>query len=136
MTLLKYFEEIESFEFGAQFAIFSGFSLVLSDMAENTTLQELVGELRQDGCKTNALLSRIRHLLQIRPRQDQIAFDGSIASYLYCLRRVDLELGFRASQEILAVPDFWWSAKPCALGAKGVFGRSDFEKREFPVSQR
>lgn len=118
MSLREYFEEIESFEFGAQFAVYSGFNLVLSDMAENETLQKLIGELRSDQHKQVALGKHIQFLSRNRQPDDQIAFDGSLTSYLYCLWKADPDLGYRACQDILEVPGLWWSAKLALLVRK------------------
>lgn len=115
MLLRERFEEIESFDFGAQFSIFSGFSLVLSDMAENETLQDLVVELRSDRYNIIALKNRIHQFLKNPQVDSQIAFDGSLASYLYCLWNADIEAGYNASQSILNTPDLWWSAKLALL---------------------
>ena len=115
MLLREYFEKIESFDFGAQFSIFSGFSLVLSDMAENETLQQLVAELSSDNCKVFALTERIHQILEHPQIDNQIAYDGSLASYLYCLWNADVEAGYFASLGILNAPDLWWSAKLALL---------------------
>lgn len=115
MPLRKYFEEIESFEFGAQFTIFSGFSLVLSDMSENETLQNLVDELLSDRYKIAAVTDRIHHLLDNPQIDNRMAFDGSLASYLYCLWKAEIEAGYFASQGILDTADLWWSAKLALL---------------------
>ena len=115
MSLGEYFEEIESFEFAAQFSVFSGFRLVLLDMDDNETLRKLVLELRADGDNARFLLERIRLLQANPPLEDQIAFDGCLASYLYCLWKSDLEIGYLASQGILNTGDLWWSAKLALL---------------------
>ena len=115
MSIIQYFDEIESFEFGAQFSVFSGFRLVLSDMAENETLQELIGELRSDRHKPVALFKRVRFLLRQSQTDDEMAFDGSLAAYLYCLWKSDLEIGYLSGQDILNTPDLWWSAKLALL---------------------
>ncbi len=115
MLLREYFEEIESFDFGAQFSIFSGFSLVLSDMAENETLQNLVVELLSDNNNVFALTGRIHQFLEHPQIDNQIAYDGSLASYLYCLWKADIEAGYFASHGILNTPDLWWSAKLALL---------------------
>lgn len=118
MLLRECFEEIESFEFGSQFTIFSGFSLVLSDMSENETLQNLVDELQSDRYIITALIDRINQLLENPQIDNQIAFDGSLASYLYCLWKADIEAGYFASQRILDTADLWWSAKLALLVRK------------------
>ena len=115
MPLREYFDEIESFEFGAQFTIFSGFSLVLSDMFENQTLQKLVAELLSDRYKITALTDRIHQFLENPQIDNQMAFDGSLASYLFCLWKADIEAGYDASHVILNTPDLWWSAKLALL---------------------
>lgn len=115
MSLNEYFAEIESFEFGAQFSVFSGFRLVLLDLEENETLRELIRELRSDPEKQIVLAKRIQFLLQNRQDFDQIAFDGTLASYIYSLRESDLEKGFLASKDVLNAPDLWWAAKLALL---------------------
>ena len=111
VSLSEYFEEIESFEFGAQFSVYSGFRLVISDMDENETLQKLVHKLRSDIDRSRILYERIRFLLKNPPLGDQMAFDGSLTSYVYCLWKSDLETGYLASREVLNSPGLWWSAK-------------------------
>ena len=111
MSLSEYLEEIESFEFGAQFSVYSGFRLVISDMDENETLQKLVRKLRSDIDRSRILYERVRFLLKNPPLGDQMAFDGSLTSYVYCLWKSDLETGYLASKEVLNSPGLWWSAK-------------------------
>ena len=118
MSLNEYFVEIESYEFGAQFSVFSGFRLVLSDMDENETLQNLVCTLRSDSDNSRLLRDRLLYLLDTPPLENKLAYDGSLTSYLYCLWRVDLDYGYGASKEILQTPDLWWSAKLALLVRK------------------
>ena len=118
MALRKYRDLIETFEFGAQFSIFSGFRLVLAAMDENETLQQLIGELHSGQEIRNALFQRVRDLLQSGSADSQMAFDGIISAYLYCLWKSDLESGYLASTEVLKTPDLWWSAKLALLVRK------------------
>ena len=115
MALRKFRNLIETYEFGAQFSIFSGFSLVLTAMNENDILQQLIGELADSRRKRKLLFKRIRRLLREERAGNQSASDGSIAAYLYCLWRADLETGYRASLEALKTPGLWWCAKLALL---------------------
>ena len=118
MGLRKYRDLIETFEFGAQFSIFSGFSLVLAAMEENETLNQLVGELRSSKIWRKALLNLVKVLLRSENTDSQMAFDGCVAAYLYCMWKADLKTGFAASRIILKTPDLWWSAKLALLVRK------------------
>lgn len=118
MELRKYRDFIETFEFGAQFSIFSGFRLVLSAMDENETLQQLIGELRSSKIWRKSLLNLVKALLRSERADSQMAFDGCIAAYVYCLWKADLETGYFASTEVLKTPDLWWSAKLALLVRK------------------
>ena len=111
MSLLKYRDQIETFEFGAQFAIFSGFRLVLSAMDENETLCQLIGELRSSKIRRKEILDTVMALLTSERSDSQLAFDGSLASYVYCLWKADLVTGYSASMKVLETPNLWWSAK-------------------------
>ncbi len=111
MALRKYRDLIETFEFGSQFSIFSGFRLVLASMDENETLQQLIGELRSSKTWRKALLNVVKAILRCERNDSQMAFDGCIAAYLYCLWKADLRTAYAASKEILNTSDLWWSAK-------------------------
>ena len=118
MTLRNYRDLIETFEFGAQFSIFSGFRLVLAAMDENETLQQLIGELRSSKIWRKALLNLVKAILRSESNDSQIAFDGCIAAYLYCLWKADLSFGYATSNEVLNTRDLWWSAKLALLVRK------------------
>ena len=115
MILRKYRDLIETFEFGAQFSIFSGFRNVLDAMDENETLQQLIGELRSSKVWRKALLNTVKALLNCKSNDSQMAFDGCVAAYLYCLWKADLQTGYDASRIVLTTPDLWWSAKLALL---------------------
>ena len=131
MSLSEYFEEIESFEFGAQFSVYSGFRLVLSDMDENETLQKLVRKLRSDIDRSRILYERVRFLLENPPLGDQMAFDGSLTSYVYCLWKSDLETGYLASKEVLNSPGLWWSAKLALVVRKKYLDEQILKRVQF-----
>lgn len=118
MALRRYQDLIETFEFGAQFSIFSGFRLVLVAMDENETLQQLIGELKSSKIWREALVDVVKALLKGERTEGHMAFDSCIAAYIYCLWKADLETGYIASTEVLKAADLWWSAKLALLVRK------------------
>lgn len=114
MPLDKYFRQIETLEFQAQYSIYSSFSLVRMAMSEDDVLKQLIAELAYDDPERNnikAVHRRIKYLLPKAATETRLSYDESIAAYLFCLSRVDLAAALDASNLVLMTGGLWWSVQ-------------------------
>ena len=113
MSLDKYFRQIETLEFQAQYSIYSSFSLVRMAMSEDDVLKQLIEELAHDDPRSHikAVHRRIKYLLPKAATTTELSYDESIAAYLFCLSQVDLAAARDASNLVLMTGGLWWSVQ-------------------------
>ncbi len=111
MSLDKYFSVIETIEFQVQYSVLSGFRSVLDGMSEDKTLGQLCAELQRSPESGQAVLHRIKKLLQEYDVDGDMPIDESVAAYLYCLWRADPATAIEASKIVLDAGGQWWSVQ-------------------------
>ena len=129
--LESYLRAIESIEFQIQFAVVSGFRLLLSIISDLKIVKGLLRELAHDNEKAQVIYERIIHILPKVAKDKELSYDGSIVVYLYCLSERDLSLAYLASMEILNTEGLFWSRRMARAVSKYYLARQITDSIEF-----
>ena len=111
MSLKSCFDEIESLQFQTKLSVVGGLDILQLVLEQNSTIKDLIARLETDPRDRKRLFERIGQLLRKVDSETELSYDESIAAYLYCLKRHDLNLARMASHSIWKMGGLWWSAQ-------------------------
>jgi len=136
----QHIAEIEKPDFQIQFVALGGYSVLELVLSTDANVKNLLADAATGQVGIHEVYERITHLLEVVETESELSYDGSIVVYLFCLIKLDPDLGYTASMEILDTKGLFWSRQLSRAFAKTYQERKitdsivfTFDNREFAV---
>lgn len=112
MSIQNLVQQVETGDFTANLAEASGMRLFLLILQNNPISKALIESMRKLPQGKETIFNRIKSHLEFQTESEYLnPFDFSVATYIYTLSEVDMDLGWKSTVMALQTPNLYWAHK-------------------------